>query len=277
MGGILMFDYHVHSDYSADCTTPMEETIKKGIEIGLKEICFTEHIDYDYPDPSFVFEFDLMSYDRSIKQMQEKYQKWITIKKGIEIGVEPQLLDRYKELVRQEDFDFVICSMHTTDRTDLHSGKFFQNRTVEEAYATYYEQLLYCIQHFDDFSVLGHLDLVKRYKEGSNSDFHEVITEILKLVIAKGKGIELNTSGFRYGLDSGMPSNDILQLYRELGGEIITLGSDSHRADTLGYEFKASLELLSSLGFNYITTFDKGEPSFYRIVQQGKMSDNVSK
>ncbi|MEN2467612.1 PHP domain-containing protein [Ornithinibacillus sp. JPR2-1] len=76
-----MFDYHVHSDYSADCTTPMEETIKKGIEIGLKEICFTEHIDYDYPDPSFVFEFDLMSYDRSIKKCRKNIRSGLLSRK----------------------------------------------------------------------------------------------------------------------------------------------------------------------------------------------------
>ncbi|MFS0674804.1 histidinol-phosphatase HisJ family protein [Ornithinibacillus sp. 179-J 7C1 HS] len=262
-----MFDYHIHSDFSADCKTPMELTIQKGIEIGLEEICFTEHIDYDYPDPSIIFEFDLEAYNREIKRVQKKYQNQIRIKKGIEIGVEPHLLERYKKLMRNENFDFVICSMHTSDRTDLHSGEFFENRTVEEAYATYYRELLYCVKEFEDFSVLGHLDLVKRYKRGSKYDFHEVITEILKVVIEKGKGIELNTSGFRYGLNSAMPSTDILQLYRNLGGKIITIGSDSHIAETVGFEFRTSLELLGSLGFNYIATYENGEPSFHYLGQ----------
>src|SRR5690606_5708024 len=211
-----MFDYRVHSDFSADCQTPMEKTILKGIEYGFKEICFTEHIDYDYPDASIIFEFDLELYDRRVKQMQEKYGNHIGIKKGIEIGVEPDFINRYQELLTSHDFDFVICSMHTTNRIDLHSGRYFQKKTVDEAYANYYEELLYCVQHLEDFSVVGHLDLVKRYKQGSEKDFHEIITEILKVVILKGKGIELNTSGYRYGLNSGMPSTDILTLYKEL-------------------------------------------------------------
>jgi histidinol-phosphatase (PHP family) len=260
-----MLDYHVHSNFSADCETPMDRTIKKAIEIGLSEICFTDHIDYDYPDESIVFEFNLLEYDDQIRQMQAKYGNRINIKKGIEIGVEPYLLDRYEALMRKNRFDFIICSMHTSDRKDLHSGKFFEDKTVNEAYAKYYEELLFCTKNFDSFSVLGHLDLVKRYKQGSTRDFHELITEIFKVIIPMGKGIELNTSGFRYGLNTGMPSEDILRLYYSLGGEIITIGSDSHREDTLAYEFNTAYNLLQRVGFQYITSFEDNKPSFQRI------------
>ncbi|MFC3040185.1 histidinol-phosphatase HisJ family protein [Virgibacillus xinjiangensis] len=261
-----MFDYHIHSDFSADCETPMEKTIEQGIEKGLKEICFTEHIDYDYPDESIVFEFDLGEYDRSIKKMEEKYQDRIVIKKGVEIGVQPHLLGRYEELLDQEAFDFVICSMHTTEHKDLHSGDFFQGKTVEQAYDVYYKELLDCVKRFKRFNILGHVDLVKRYTEvNSKRDHHDIIREVFKEIIPAGKGIELNTSGFRYGLGAGMPSKDILKLYRELGGEILTLGSDSHTETTVGYKFKESLELFEELGFKYITTFKEGEPVFHSI------------
>jgi len=122
------------------------------------------------------------------------------------------------------------------------------------------------VTHFKQYSVLGHLDLVKRYtKEQSEHDFHDIIGEIFKVIIADGKGIELNTSGFRYGLESGMPSPDILKLYKDCGGEIITLGSDSHVASTVAYQFQESLELLESLGFQHITTFDNQKPTFHSI------------
>jgi len=261
-----MFDYHIHSDFSADCDTPMEVTIERAIELGLKEICFTEHIDYDYPDKDWIFEFDLNKYDRKIKEVQQKYEEQITIKKGVEIGLQPHLLGRYEELMKMETFDFVICSMHSTERKDLHSGDFFKEKTVNEAYRVYYEELFDCIKQYKDFSILGHVDLVKRYtEEKSNLDFHEIISEIFKETIPNGKGIELNTSGFRYGLESGMPSSDILKLYNEMGGEIITLGSDSHTETTLAYQFKESLALLKSIGFNYIATFKNKEPVFHPI------------
>lgn len=146
--------------------------------------------------------------------------------------------------------------MHTTNKQGLHSGDLFINRSVDEAYELYYEELLYCIKNFDQYSILGHLDLVKRYKENpSGNNFHDMIREIFRTIIPQGKGIEINTSGHRDGLNHAMPSEDILRLYKESGGEIITLGSDSHTPETLAEHFNKYLRLLQSLDFKYIATF----------------------
>lgn len=261
-----MFDYHVHSNFSADCDTPMEKSIEQAIAIGLKEICFTEHIDYEYPDLTIDFDLDLPGYAAKLKQLQDKYQDKISIKKGVEIGVQPYLLDRYQRLMNGESFDFVICSMHTADKKDLHSGDFFKGKSTVEAYQTYYQELLDCVKNYRAYTILGHLDLVKRYQaEPTDHDFSEIISAIFKEIIPAGKGIELNTSGVRYGLKSGMPSVDILKLYKELGGEIITLGSDSHSEQTIAYQFNESLQLLDQIGYRYICTFDKQLPTFHAI------------
>src|SRR5699024_2990012 len=266
MGECFMFDYHIHSDFSADCSTPMEKTIEKAIEDGLKEICFTDHIDYDYPDPTITFDLDLPAYEPKITDMQSLYSDRLTIKKGVEIGVQPHLLEKYTTLLEKETFDFIICSMHTTDRKDLHSGSLFDNRTTEEAFAKYYEELLFCVENYEAYTILGHLDLVKRYTdEIVEHDFHDLIQQIFKEIIPKGNGIEVNTSSYRYGMTSGMPSVDILKLYKELGGEIITLGSDSHTETTLAYQFEQTLATLDELGFKYIATFNQQEPTFHPI------------
>lgn len=261
-----MFDYHMHSDFSADCEALMEETIEAAINKGLTEICFTEHIDYDYPDPTISFDLDLPNYDKKIKEVQAMYEDQIIIKKGVEFGVEPIHLPKFKKVMTTESFDFVICSMHTTERKDLHSGNFFKGKTLDEAYEIYYKELLQCVEEFDQFSVMGHLDLVKRYTKGTSTNpFHDIISEIFKVIIPRGQGIELNTSGHKYGLPTGMPSVDILKLYKEHGGEVLTLGSDSHVPETVGYDFKESLELFESIGFKYITTFDNMKPNFHKI------------
>src|SRR5690625_2877096 len=159
----MLFDYHMHSDFSEDCFTPMEKTIESAIQKGLTEICFTEHMDYDYPDPDFAFELDVRAYDKKIKEMQAKYADQITIKKGIEIGVQPHVLEQNKQLIQKEDFDFVICSLHVADKKDLHNGDFFVNRTPSEAYQYFYEVLFFFVNNYDVFYLLGHLCLIKRY------------------------------------------------------------------------------------------------------------------
>lgn len=266
-GDFLMFDYHMHSSFSADCSVPMENMVAGAIQKGLTEICFTEHIDYEYPDKDFIFEFDLAEYDKILTGLQQKYAGQIRIKKGIELGLQPHLLHRYEKVMNEEDFDFVICSMHTIDKKGLHAGDLFTDRTIDDAYGLYYEELLDCVKNFKQFSVLGHLDLVKRYTIGqqSQNNFYDIITEIFKEIIPAGKGIELNTSGVRYGLPSGMPSDDILKLYKQCGGEIITIGSDAHRESELAFNMRESLALLDGIGFKYIATFDKQEPSFHKI------------
>lgn len=263
-----MFDFHMHSNFSADCSIPMANMIESGIKKGLKEICFTEHIDYDYPDNDIVFEFDLQAYAQHIKKMQNKYQDKITVRKGIELGLQPHLIDRYNQLMNAETFDFSILSIHTVDQKCLHDGAFFDGQSIEAAYQAYYEELLYCVKHFKQFSVLGHLDLVKRYtlnKQQPANNFHGIIEDIFKVIISDGKGIEINTSGTRYGLSSALPSDDILKLYKAAGGEIITLGSDSHHPEHLGYHFQTSLELLDSIGFKYVASFEDMKPTFHSI------------
>lgn len=262
-----MFDFHMHSDFSADCSTPMEEMIEGAIQKGLKKICFTEHIDYEYPDPDFIFEFDMQAYSDRIQELQQKYKGKIEIYKGIELGLQPHLVKRYNQLMEKEKFDFAICSIHTVDRKGLHSGDLFQAYSIEESYEKYYGELLASIKEFHHFQVLGHLDLVKRYTLHNQPKnlFHDLIEEIFQVIIPQGKGIELNTSGERDGLPSGMPSADILKLYREKGGEIITIGSDAHSPEHIGFHFQKSLQVLDSLGYRYITTFAEGEPTFHSI------------
>lgn len=232
----------------------------------MKGICFTEHIDYEYPDDSIIFEFDLKAYDQEIKRLQDKYKTEIQIHKGVEIGVQPHILQLYETLMDEERFDFVICSMHTTDRKSLHYKEIFEGRTVEEAFELYYTEFLSCIKNFKRFNVLGHVDLIKRYTDQpSKLLFHDVMTEIFNEIIPYGKGIELNTSGVRYGLSHALPSEDVLKLYKACGGEIITLGSDAHRETDLAFQFNESLELLASIGFKYVTTFENQQPIFHKI------------
>lgn len=266
MEGLKMFDFHMHSNFSADGDFEMEAMVQSAIKKGLKEICFTDHLDIDYPDKDWDFTFDPNRYTKEIEQLQSKYQSQITILKGVEVGVQPHVLNETANFVNILQPDFVICSMHATMEADLHSGDFFQNKTVETAYRQYYEELYECIKKFDLYQVLGHVDLVRRYtKQSSKDECFDVLESILELVINQGKGIELNTSGFKYGLEAGLPSKEILELYRQLGGEILTIGSDAHRPNEISQSFHDSLELLQLVGFTHITSYENQKPKFTSI------------
>ena len=145
---------------------------------------------------------------------------------------------------------------------------FQRNRTQKEYNECYYEELLYLVSHYSDYSVLGHIDLIVRYDKLGVYPFDKVrsyVEEILKTVIKEGKGIEINTSSHRYGLKDSTPSKEILQLYYKLGGRILTIGSDSHKPEHLGAYIGETKTLLKSIGFETFCTYDKMQPVFHAL------------
>ncbi|AOR24552.1 histidinol-phosphatase HisJ family protein [Clostridium taeniosporum] len=265
---MIYYDYHMHSNFSADSQTPMEDMIKKSIELGLKEICFTDHVDYDILENPNV-KIDYNKYFEDLNFYKNKYKNKITIKKGIEMGLQTQVLDRCSNEIKENDFDFVIGSIHTIDRYELCKGGFHKGKTQHETYEGYYKRLLEIINLYDDYSILGHVDLIKRY---GNYDtilkdelFFDYLEAILKKVIHSGKGIEINTSSFRYNLPDLTPSKNIIKMYKDLGGEILTIGSDSHNPTQIANKFNYIHDVLGSMGYKYICKFNKMKPEFIKI------------
>ena len=227
----MFYDYHMHSNFSNDSKADMEDMIKRSIDLGLKEICFTDHVDYDL-DSDDSFGIDYNKYFDKIQSLQNKYKDNISIKKGIEIGLQKQIIDKCNNDINKYPFDFVICSQHAINRSELYFGNFFLDKTQHEAYEYYYKELYDIIKVYKNYSVLGHLDLVKRY-----GNYGKVLT----------------------------PSRHILNMYKDLGGEIITTGSDSHNPAQIAYNFDYIYSYLQSIGFKYVCSFDKMNPQFIKI------------
>lgn len=263
-----MFDYHIHTNFSPDSAMTMKEAIETSISKGLKEISITDHIDYDYDGNGNNIEFDINSYYSAIEDYKLKYPS-ITIKRGVELGLQPHLISRYARLIDSNSFDFVIASIHSVEKTDLYMGNFFVKKTQLEAYHKYYKELYDVINHFDGFNVLGHLDVIKRYGAYDIplplADFHEVTGLILNKLIEKNKGIELNTSGLRYQVGDYHPALEVFKLYHSLGGEIITIGSDAHQKHHLAFDFRKALKALKEIGFKYICTFERMKAEYNKI------------
>ena len=149
-------------------------------------------------------------------------------------------------------------------------NKYFGNKSEKQAYREYFESILENVNVFDNYDVYGHLDYVVRYSPYESrhfdlKDYEDVIYEIMKSIIENGKGIEINTAGIRKNLGYSHPHKDILKMYKNLGGEIITIGSDAHACQHLGYKFEDVPELLKSTGFKYYTVFENRQPKFIYI------------
>lgn len=276
----MFADYHVHTEYSDDSVYPMEHVVKDAIRMGMDEICFTDHVDYGikadwdsgeemvYRGNEPFANVDYPRYMDEIRRMKEVYGDKITIRTGLEFGMQVHTIPQYEALFERYPFDFIILSIHQVENKEFWTQEFQEGRTQKEYNERYYEELLNVVRTYKNYSVLGHLDLIVRYDKAGIYPFEAVrslIEEILKTVIADGKGIEINTSSSRYGLADSTPSKEILKLYRELGGRIITIGSDSHKPEHLGAYFRETKQYLKGLGYEQFCTFDQMQPVFHSL------------
>ena len=261
-------DFHVHTYYSMDSETSPEEMIQEGIRRGLKTICITDHQDIDYSEPGF--EIDFANYFPELQALQEKYKGKIEVRIGMEFGLQPHLNDTFTKLVREYPFDYVIGSLHLVDGQDPYYRVYFDDKADEEGYRRTFELTLENIKAIPDFDALGHIDYIVRYgkkqaEEYSYAKYADYLDAILRFLIDNGKALELNTGGWKYGLSFAHPHSDVLKRYKELGGEMVTIGSDGHKPEHLAYDFHRVSDYLKACGFKYYTEFCRRKPYFCAI------------
>lgn len=276
----MLADYHVHTDFSDDSVYPMRQVVRDAVSLRLDEICITDHVDYGVkPDrdsgtePVFrggkpLANVDYPGYERELQRVRDMYAGRIAVKMGMEFGVQVHTIPQFEALFRRYPFDFILLSIHQVEDKEFWNQDFQTGRTQKEYNERYYEEMLAAVRGYKNYSVLGHMDLLKRYDPAGVYPFENIkpfAAEILKTVIADGKGIELNTSSHRYGLTASMPSAELLRLYRDLGGTIVTTGSDSHIPAHLGAYLQEAQERLKALGFRYFCTYKRMEPIFHKL------------
>ena len=263
-------DYHVHSTCSPDGKMTMAQAAEAAIGAGLDEICITDHVDTIYwgtnaPRTSFDWAASRAQY----REAAEKYSDKLSIKLGAELGEANLSFERAEKLLNSaEKLDFCIGSVHTCsekfDHLDLYFLEGGQSPDFYTAVIEDYLDSVAAISKWGRFHVLGHLTLPLRYlKEHlgwsmSFAAWMDRVEEIFSIIIPKGIGIECNTNR---GNDP-LPGADILRRYREMGGEVITLGSDAHVTKDVGCAIRERQELLRDCGFKYFTTFTGGKPEF---------------
>lgn len=265
-------DMHVHSSFSSDSTEKPEAIIETAIAKGFSYVYFTDHHDMDFPvhpsEPSMDFQLDFQRYINKLLELKAVYHHKIEVRIGVELGICPEIAVKISDLSNKYPFDFVIGSSHLTSLTngDPYYSEYYAGKSAVEAYREYFASEAENVRLTDGFDVYGHLDYAVRYCPDPAfqycfEDYRDIFEVLLKRLIEKGKGIEINTSGI---MKIGYPHPHIeaLKLYKELGGEIITVGSDAHKGENIGFGFDKAEELLKNLGFKYYTVFKKRKAMF---------------
>lgn len=261
-----MFDYHMHSRVSFDGHDTGEALAKAALAKGLREICFTDHLDYDPLGKMGKLDFDTEAYAAEYDHLEIP---GIKIRRGMEFGMDRHNLAQFQEDLKRRPFDFVLGSIHFVDDLDVYFQEFWQDKTVFQAERRCLEETLACVELHDGFDVLAHLTYISKThahpapRPLPYSEHREIVDEILRILAKKGKGLELNTSGMdRCG--GFLPTADFFRRFKELGGQIVTVGSDAHRCNRVGqYSLEACL-LLKDI-FGYVCTFENRQPIFHKL------------
>ena len=261
-----MFDFHLHSKLSFDSEAEPSDIVRAAESMGLREICFTDHYDFN-TDPTVAPDiFTVEQYDKTYDSLTSDA---VLIRRGVEFGLTTWNQKELAAFLAQKPLDFVIGSVHYVGGYDPYYEAFWNGKTMEEAFEGYLEQSLACVKVHDQFDVLGHLNYVCKSAHNPThlplryEDYSDICDEIMKILVGKGKGMEINTSGVdRVG--DFLPSETYLKRFKELGGEIVTLGSDAHDGSRVGQYSKEALEILNRV-FGYVCTFENRKPIFHKL------------
>ena len=261
-----MFDFHMHSRVSFDGHASGLEMALAAKNAGLKEICFTDHLDYDPSGRMQNIAFDTAVYNAEYDSL---HVDGLTIRRGAEFGMTPDNQARFRTDIQRRPFDFVLGSVHFVDGVDVYFSEFFEGKTALQAQRRYLEATLECVRAHEDYDVLAHRTFIS--KAGGNpdprpiryEDHRALLDEILKTLAARGKGLELNTSGMDRCGDY-LPPAEYFARFRELGGRIVTVGSDAHTPSRVGQYSREACTLLKDI-FGYVCTFQGREPLFHTL------------
>ena len=262
-----MFDYHMHSKVSFDGKSDAADMAAAAKEKGLKSICFTDHMDYDPLEPENKMAFDMDAYRKAYDDLEIP---GLEICRGMEFGLQEDNVEILARDVKRYPFDYVIGSIHFVDGMDPYFPPFWENRTIENAELSYFEHILRCVKVHDGFDVMGHITYISKTRPNPCKRpikmqwYQEVVDEFLKILAQKGKGLEINTSGKdRCGVF--LPDEQYLRRFRELGGEIVTVGSDAHETKRVGQYTQEACRLAQDI-FGGVCTFRERKPIFHKIV-----------
>jgi histidinol-phosphatase (PHP family) len=267
-----MYDYHTHSDMSSDGHDALCDMVSRAAAIGLDEYALTDHYDYDYEDDSIDFNLDVDAYFEALSEAAARYNtagSSFRFVRGIELGMQTGEANlKNSEIATSHDFDFVIASIHCAWGCAVDIPDYHRDRDPETAAKDYYDYTVRCLEEYDNFDALGHLNFIDRFTSRipNEDEVWEHADAVIKRLVEMGKGMEVNTKILRVlGGGHTTPTIRMLKRYVELGGETVTTGSDAHSLAEIGVNLKEAEDLIRSAGLRYIATFRNRKVSYVKL------------
>ncbi len=264
----FLVDYHLHSQFSHDSTNDAGTVAKRAVELGISEICFTDHVEFDECyDPEHLIH--MPEYCQAVRSVADEFQGRLTVRLGAEIGLHlPATFEKSMSHIQGCGIDYIIGSIHYTDCGFAYIPSYFEE-PKEIVYTRYLEQAVSRCCSADSYHVLGHFDYVTKNAPYTERSLHysqnaEAFDAILSHLVKHGIGIELNTAVYRTR-EEAMWGLDVYKRYAEMGGQFATVGSDAHRLDRVGFRIGDAIEYLRASGIPYLATFRAGTPILHPL------------
>lgn len=255
-------DYHMHSNNSWDTRVPMEEMCTAAVKKGIKEIAFTEHFDHfteNKTKTAYVPDTYFQDIDTNRKYFAEQ---GLSILAGVEVGEYHLYRETVQPVIEGYEYDIVLGSLHWINGSEsVFQPRYFDGKTLREAVTPYFAEMVEMIEG-GGFDILSHMDVFKRrahlvYGKFDIEEFEPEVRDVWQACIDNNIGIEINTGGMRWRVNEPHPNLTALKWYREMGGEILTIGSDAHNPADLGFGLDYTMEMALEAGFKSLARFKK--------------------
>jgi len=255
----LPLDAHLHTDLSPDSDVPIDVYCALALERGIPELAITDHLDFDPRAPAHAFA-DFATRERTVRDAAERWaDRGLAIRFGVEISYESRREAEIREHLASHPYDFVIGSVHVmsySPYTGARVGAWVAGRSFAEIVRPYFDEVLATVRS-GLFDTLGHLDYVKKYlaehvPPAAFAAGREAYEPVLRALVETGTGLEVNASGLRQAPRETYPAPWVVARFRELGGEVVTAGSDAHRARSFAYGLARAYGIAAAAGFEQL-------------------------
>jgi histidinol-phosphatase (PHP family) len=260
MATLIPFDYHMHSTYSCDCRTSMTDMCAEALRKNIPEIAFTEHFDRKREGMCFD-RYDADAFFRAIEAARTQFgPQGLTIKAGVEVGEIHLYRAEVNAILDSHPYDLVLGSLHWASGENIFERPYFQKRDARAAARDYFTELAEMVDG-GGFNIMSHMDVLKRTGYGMYNnhfditEWEEYVRPVLAACIRRGIAPEINTSALRMSVNQTHPTLEAIRWYKEMGGELLSIGSDSHNPTHLGTGLDKAIQIAKEAGFTQLTRF----------------------